>query len=415
MTKTDNSPIIKIYYVSIILLMLSTLGTSWLRSIPYFLLVFWAFLITVLSVSTKIFHFDTKLSKVFVVYILVTIVGTILSPYFSLFIILQNFVHALVIVGVIFLKDCYKIKLFNWFVKTLTLILLITIPAWLLYLAGFRFSRGTYVDVGDGFHFLYDYTFFIISDIGERADYLRFSSVFMEPGWIGTICCFTILGLGFNFKRFPTWLCMFGLLLSMSLSAVVNLLVCAILWIWQTSKHRMGWLCFFVVSLVSITIFAINYKNGDNAINQLIVERLIFDEDLGIAGNDRTNDEFDSRFETTIAGPDKWFGIGHEVNSEFLETNDWYNHASGIKKEIMDNGYVGTGLFLLLLILLLLRYRSWQSFVFFICFIMASFIRNLWRADSYLVLFIVTLCALCAENINKKEIKKVKYVRIAKK
>lgn len=401
MAKTNSFPITQIYYISIILLMLSTVGTSWLRPIPYSLLVCFAFSTTIMSFSNGIFYYDVKLSKIFVIYVLITIIATIFSPYFRLSVILRSFMHTIVILGVIFLKDHSKVELFNRFVKTLTLILLITIPAWLLYLAGFRFFRSTYVDVGDGFHFLNDYTFFVISDIGERGDFLRFSSVFMEPGWIGTICCFTIFGMGLNFKKFPTWLCIFGLLLSMSLSAVVNLLICAILWIWQTSRHRMAWLCFSLFSLISVTMFALNYNKGNNMINQLIVQRLVFDEDLGIAGNNRTNDEFDRHFDNMITGSDKWFGIGYEIDQEFEETNDWYNHSSGIKKEIMVNGCIGTGLFLLLLIQLLIRYRSKRSFVFFVCFIMASFIRCLWRTDCYLILFIIILCTLCAEDINK--------------
>lgn len=414
MAKTSSSPFVIIYYISIVLLMLSTMGTSWLWALPYFLLVYFACLTTILF-SNKLFYYDKKLSKAVLAYLLVTVLVSFFSSVFSLTSIFLNFVHALVIIGVLFLRDNYKLELFKWFVRALSLILLITIPAWLLFLLGFRFSHGTYVDMGDGFHFLRDYTFFVVSDVGEGGDFLRFSSVFMEPGWIGTICCFTIFGLGLNFRRFPIWLCMLGLLLSMSLSAVVNFLVCIILWIWQTSKHRIAWLLFFVLSLFGITMFAVNYKKGNNVINQLVIERLIFDEDLGIAGNNRTNDEFDDKYEDVVSGSDKWFGIGHEIDKEFQETNDWYNHSSGIRKDIMDNGYIGTGTFLLLLILLLIRYRSKQGVVFFICFIMASFIRNLWRTDCYLVLYIIALCTLCAGNNNLKGLVKTKDGRISEK
>lgn len=391
------------------------MGTSWLRPLPYFVFVFFAFFTTVLSVPNKLFEYDSKTVKILAIYIVIAFVLTTFSPYFSLFIILQNFAHATVIVGVILLKDCYKARLFDLFVKALSVILLITIPAWLLFLKGFPFSHGAYIDVGDGFHFIHDYTFFVMSDIGEGFDYPRFSSVFLEPGWIGTICCFTIFGLGLNFRKIPTWLCLLGLLLSMSLSAVVNLILCVLLWIWLTSKHRLVLLGCFAFLLIGVTVFATSYKKGDNIINQLVVERLIFDEDLGIAGNNRTNDDFDSRFEDVVRGPEKWFGIGHEVNKEFMEANDWFNHSSGIKKDLMCNGFFGTGLYMLLLIMLLIKFRCKEGFVFFVCFIMASFIRDMWRSDCYLILYIVSLCILYVEcRITYLKPNKLRNVRIVK-
>lgn len=395
--------------------MLQSMGTSWLWGIPHVVLLYFAFFTTLLTFSTGIYGFNPKSLGILLVYVLITTIKTYFSPDFGLSVIFVNFVQTIVIISVILLKDSYKIDLFNWFVKILSFILLITIFAWLLFLAGFSFSHGKYVDLGDGYHYLLDYKFFVVSETVERGSFMRFSSVFVEPGWIGTICCFTIFGMSINFKRIPFWLCLAGLLLSISLSAVVNLLVCGLLWIWQTSKHRLIWLSLFLLTLIGFFLFAINYKNGDNAINELIVERLVYDEDVGIVGNNRTDDAFDYEYEDVIGGGDKWFGIAYKVDKQFRETNEWYNSSSGIKKEIITNGYIGTGLFLLFLVLLLIHYRSKQSFIFFVCFIMASFIRDMWRSDCYLVLYIVSLCVLFVESQNNKVLIKKNNVRVVKK
>ena len=377
------------------------MNISWLWSIQYFVFVFFAFITTILALSVKIFSFDKDLNKVLLVYLIVAIISTIRHPYFSLFIVIQNFARTSVIIGVIYLKNQYKKALLDWFVNVFTIILLISIPAWLLYLSGLPFTHGPLVDIGDGFHYLYNYKFFIIGELSLGLT-PRFASVFLEPGWVGTMCCFVLFSTQFNRNKLSTYLCLIGLLLSFSLSAIVNLLVCSLMWIILNSNHKLLYLSIAFVIVGIFFWFATSYRNGNNVLNETIVERLAFDEDLGIVGNNRTNDLFDSAYEDLLNSSDKWFGIGNEVDADFMYSNDWYNHSSGIRKDILDNGLIGTGLYLLLLFLLLFRYKGKRSFVFMVCFLMASFIRNLWRCDFYLIIYIVSLCCLSTSGSSRK-------------
>lgn len=376
------------------------MSISWLWSIPYFWLVFFAFITTVIAFSGGLFHFDKQQNKALLVYVVVVIITTIRSPYLNLFTIIQNITHGFVVVGVLFLSMQYKKILFDWFVRVFSFVLIITLSAWLLYLVGIQFPHGPMVDMGDGFHYMYNFGFFVVSAGSIGAETPRFASVFMEPGWVGTMCCFVLFGIRFDRKSYTTYLCLFGILLSLSLSAIVNLVVCGLLWtvVAGNKKNRFIYWLGASALVASMFLFAVFYKGGNNALNRKVVERLAYDEDLGIVGNNRTNDVFESEFEYVMNSSDRWFGIGDGIDRDFMETNKWYSHSSGIKKDIIDNGLIGAGLYLLLLFLLYIRYKNKPCLIFLICFLMASFIRNLWRCDFYLIFYILTLSVLWSEG-----------------
>ena len=419
MKASKDSPIIYLYFFSIILLMLSSMKVCWLWSIPGRLLLFFAFFTTGITITAKIFRNQDKNPIIVFAYVLIVLTGVIwgipsstIGGYIS-----NIFIRPFVIMGVLFLKDEYKHKLFEWFVAILSIILLISIPAWLLYLTGFPFSHDPVYDVGDGYHFMFNYNFFVISYNSIGVITPRFASIFLEPGWIGTICCFVLFGLKFNFKRLATYLCTIGILLSLSLSAVINLVVCGLLWSVLTIRHNSHKLKYFIGTIIifgSIGLFAVFYNNGDNALNERIMERLAFDEDIGIVGNNRSNETLDNYLEKTLKSSDRWFGIAQQMNSGFAKSKDWYNRSSGIKKQLLTYGIIGVSLLLLFFTLILRKYKCKQSFVFYICFLMASFVRDLWQTDCYMILYIIILSELYSYRKGKSK-NIAYYARLPKK
>lgn len=391
----SNSTVTHIYYLSLVLLMLKSMMVCWLWSVPEMLLDVFALIFTIITaVSTDIYKFNSKLKRIIIIYFAFVCVVRLSSSTLNIATLIWSFFRAAIIIGVICLKDEFKRDLFKCFCKTLSVILIISIPAWLLFLAGVPFSSGPAVDLGDGFHYIYNYKFFIVSYGASFHTFPRFASVFLEPGWIGTICCFVLFGLRFNKKEITTYLCLLGLLLSVSLSAIVNLTVCGVLWILFNNKHKWLTLSLMFLSLSGIFYFGSSYNNGNNRINELIIDRLVFDEDLGIAGNNRTTEDFENYFKEVMTGPNKWFGINYLLTGEFLETNEWFSRSSGIKKDLIMYGIVGTGLFVLFLFLLFFYYKSKECLVFLVCFLLASFVRNLWHTECYLILFIVIMSYL---------------------
>ena len=394
--KSRLYPVTKIFFIFVILLMLKSMGICWFWYIPNQFFVFLAFVSAVSNILvTNSYKRVSKYSSILFLYYIVVIEVVLFGRRLNFLGTLDQMIfHPIIITGIILLSDEHKISLFEWFVKALSLILLVSIPAWLLYLIGVPFPHGSVYDVGDGFHELYSFGFFVISYNSIGALFPRFASVFYEPGWIGTLCCFTLFGLGFNMKRLATYLCLMGILLSLSLSAIVNLVVCGLFWIVMNSKHKMIYSVGIVAFIAGIAIFALRYNNGNNALNERILERLVFDEDLGIAGNNRTNVTFDSYLEDMLTSSDRWFGISYQFDSSFTEQNDWYNRSSGITKDLLTYGIIGSLLLLFFYIFILLKFKSKKGFVFFICFIMASFIRALWRNDCYIILYFITIFEL---------------------
>lgn len=396
--KQTNSPIINIYFFSIVLAMLKSMKICWLWSLPQPFFVYFAFLMTIVALfSTSIFKLNNKKNTrlILFVYLLMVLVQVFFGPPSNIFgYLFSLLIHPILLIGVLLLKDEYKIKLFDFFVKIFSFILIVSIPAWILYLMGRPFHQSPLYDVGDGFHYMYSYTFFVISYNSVGAAFPRFASIFLEPGWVGTLCCFVLFGIQFNRKRLATYLCFIGILLSMSLSAFVNLIVCGVLWIVMSSKHKFVYALSVTAILAGVALFALKYNNGNNALNERIMERLVFDEDLGIAGNNRTNETLDYYLEDMLSSSNRWFGFSNQIDGDFSESNDWYSHASGIKKSLITNGIVGVCLLLAFFTLLLFKYRCKKSFVFYVCFLMASFIRDLWQTDCYIILYITAMAVL---------------------
>lgn len=399
MTNSKKSGIKYIYFTSIVLLMLNSMKASWLWALPDNLILLLSFFTTILCSAGNFFRFEKSLMGILWAYVAISIVGIIFSPTMSHM--LLKIPKAFVIIGVILLKESYKRELFHWFITFFSIILVVTIPAWLLFLFGYPFHHGPVVDIGDGFHYMYDYGFFVKSYASEMALYQRFCSVFLEPGWIGTMCLFSLVGLWFKIKSIPSWLSSVGIVLSVSLSAIVNLFLCLFLSVSLKSKHKVILLSVFFSLLLGVVFYSENFADDDNVVSELVISRLVYDEELGIAGNNRTNETFDAKFKKMMSSSDVFFGIGQQVDKRFVESNDWFNKTSGIKKELMINGVLGTGLFLLFLYLLFKRYRCKQCFIFGVCFLMAAFIRNLWRVDYYVIIYIITLSQLYFQNTDK--------------
>ena len=93
-----------------------------------------------------------------------------------------------------------------------------------------------------------------------------------------------------------------------------------------------------LVSLISIYA-AMNYNQGDNLVNSFILERLEYDEDNGISGNNRVDDDTDSRFMQLVGTDVFWFGYDADTYNQ-LRSSDAI-HGSGYKVYILSRGVLG--------------------------------------------------------------------------
>lgn len=147
----------------------------------------------------------------------------------------------------------------------------------------------------------------------------RFHSIFLEPGHIGMIISFFLYALKFDFKKWEVWALLVIELFTLSLAGY---LLVAIGYIFSSiSKGKSVYNLLLIIGLLfgSIYVSAISYNNGNNMINILIFDRLAYDDEKGVAGNNRFGRFADELIESKFENGDFWFGTSKKIiEGEFL-------------------------------------------------------------------------------------------------
>ena len=248
----------------------------------------------------------------------------------------------------IFRLDGQRLQaLITFLCKTMGAILAVSTPAFLLYLVGFPFP-GVDASYGDDLYSYTNHFLFMVDDRSLWEFFPRFSSVFLEPGHLGTT---TALLLSTQFGRWKKWynvVLLVALLLTFSLAAYVIYVVVIFLKLWVQGKQLLGKLIMTVSLIATIVVASFFYNNGENLLHDLILIRLEM-EDGELAGNNRVTDDFDTDFQKLCESSDVIFGKIRE-NPEFGN--------SGYKVFIYENGIIGTVLMLIFYITVLGKIRN---------------------------------------------------------
>lgn len=143
---------------------------------------------------------------------------------------------------------------------------------------------------------IYDNYFFYIRHHGDYAE--RYNAFFNEPGHLGMIMAFLVYVNDFNLRDKYTLIFFVNLLFSLSLAGYILLIVGFIIRLYYTKREMVGQFLFAIFLLCFVGYLATIYDNGNNMINEHIIERLTYDEDNGIKGNNRTERLTDDYFES---------------------------------------------------------------------------------------------------------------------
>lgn len=360
----------KLYVYSLCLLVYAVAEVSWLIAVPRLplYLVVMAFSIIKIIKNGITFNFKKFIwILVWFVFIMVIIISH--NAYTAM---LLHRISYFFIFSTIILLSLEEMKyLLNALTVCFVVILVISIPAWILYLLGVPLPHtGPYYH-SDNFHIYYDYYLFT-ADAGSLSnDYNRFSSIFLEPGQMATPCMFLfhINTREGKFFRFKNIVMLVGVVMSFSLIAYGLLIVSLIVNQMNRVRFRIPLVIMTIFFLVGISIYFINHE--ENAINALIISRLEYDETEGnISGYNRTSEDFDLRYDQMMNTSNKYFGI-HD------ERVNWTTNASGYKNYIVHNGIVGFSLLMLLMLILLWDNFNRASLVFIIMVVVAFLVRDL--------------------------------------
>ena len=219
-----------------------------------------------------------------------------------------------------------------------------------LYLVNFVYSLPyTMFEVPDNdfYQAFKNYIFFMTTTGYEsvEAGVMRFGGPFLEPGHLSMVCGLILFANDYSLKKKPwLWAPLICMLISFSLVGYIILAISLML-LKITDVRKM----IVVVGLVSGSwVFCTQIWNeGQNPVNVLIFQRLEFDENKGIKGNNRTVRQTDQYFDQGLKKG--WIITGVGANTEAGSKI----RGAGFKIYLLRNGIIGA-LFILTIYILLI-------------------------------------------------------------
>ena len=185
----------------------------------------------------------------------------------------------------------------------------------------------------------------------NEASQIRFNSVFLEPGYLGTLVSFLLYAIRFDFKSKVGRILILSEILSFSLAGYILTFVGCFFYRISQRSSIIKILFVFLVCF-GFFEFAKYYNDGDNHVNHLIVQRLQPDEEKGFVGNNRTGAATDYYFNQILCSRQLFFGLGADKIARINGTDgeiDKANkiHGAGYKIFIVTHGIVPAILFFL--------------------------------------------------------------------
>ena len=211
---------------------------------------------------------------------------------------------------------------------------------------------------GDGQYFYENYYFFMIDDRFMLFFIPRFSSIFLEPGHLGTATTLLLMTQFGHWRKWYNVVLIFVSLITFSLAAYAIMLALFFFSAWVQRRNII--LKFVVVSalIAAGVATAINYNGGDNMVNELILSRLEVDDRTGeMAGNNRVTDDFEAEYDRFTRSSDLL--LGRDMGKTGLGMGN-----SGYRVFIYEYGLLG----LLLVVLLYgLAFRGYTDARYLLC------------------------------------------------
>ena len=290
--------------------------------------------------------------------------------------------------SIIILPDRNKEYLLNLFIKITSVLVLISLSGWILFLL--KVPLPHYTNTSHPYYIHTIYYLFNLNGYPELQLIPRFAGMFLEPGHLGTMCVFILYLKRFNLKSFLNIILLLGVLLSFSLAAYGLLVLSIVLILYQNGKKL--WIGFFSSIFILIGLLSSMINNGDNALYELIFQRLEVTDDGDIKGNNRTSKTFDYVFDDYLKTDRIWLGYGRDsLGSAEDGSKSLTIGCATYKRYFFIRGVFGTILILLLLISYWWKYRSVYSTGFLIVYLVANFIRDYPSEPIWLYIY---LCAL---------------------
>ena len=200
----------------------------------------------------------------------------------------------------------------------------------------------------------------------------RFYSVFDEPGMLGVLSAFILLGFKNDISSFRNFIIFIGGVFTFSL-AFYSLFIISLILI---NINSFKYLIYSIFIILSILFFIFYFDFMNDSLSFLIFERISNFSDFGI--EQRMSDSLNIYYSNYIFSPTSIFGEG----TDFFKYNSNLLSGQGYKIFIIEYGLFG--IFLILLIYLsFIRVRNWFSFcclvIFILSFLQRPFLFTPWQ------------------------------------
>lgn len=167
----------------------------------------------------------------------------------------------------------------------------------------------------------YNYGVLLKSATEYEASGIRFQSVFLEPGYCGTLLAFLLHAARYDFKRRENVVLLIGLLLSLSLAGILTFVVGYVLNGWAERRNMTIYFA-FGIAIGAVVLFGLSYNEGNNVVNEMVLDRLMPSEDADDPKNRRNSIGADIYFDYILENGEWLYGLGEEriagINGEDL-------------------------------------------------------------------------------------------------
>lgn len=380
---------LKIYAYSMCFYVLAMADVSWLSRLPLSIICVYICIVSTIKTSRR-----TKLvTNGEAVLVLSLLLYCLFSIFVCEFFFVKELAFYLSMVSLILLPIKDKIFFFNAITNCFIIILLISIPVWILYLINIPLPHSGVIYHSNGFHEFYDYYFFRVSSKGLSL-FPRFGSIFLEPGQMATPCAFLFFLNGANFSRKNlVFLAAIGLSFSLIAYGLVLFGFMAYRFM-SSSKYKLMKILSAMFLVLGVSLYFSQDEASDDPVAAMIISRLEYDDEYIISGNNRMSNEFRSRFASFIKTEDKYWGIQKQLEKGY----NWTTNSSGILKYIVQRGLIGFFIFMFFIFMLFWSKRCLATFIWLVILLTAFIVRNLLQAPLWCSIAIVGFYILVWNN-----------------
>lgn len=221
-------------------------------------------------------------------------------------------------------------------------------------------------------YLFYNY-YFALKQVFSYSDFPRFFSVFLEPGYLGTLLSFLLYANRFDLSKKRNIILVIALLFSLSLAGYLTTIIGYVLFLLQEGK-KIGKTVFALLFIFGALWTSTIYNNGENAINKMIVARLQIDDTKGISGNNRNSKITDDYFEQIVTSGDILWG---DRNSDDIKGQEESQKISGAGYKVffIRSGLMSFMLYLLFYVGILIKLGVGNYGRYFLTLIVLTFLQ----------------------------------------